>query len=139
MPFASLFHSEVKKDKMEGQMIHYSSGNYLNYISNHDNIVIENDKRLTAILEDVLSKQQDILFMVINIKEFTKFINGKVPYILCLYGLLINSQKAVVSIMRIWVFFDILIPNEESIDIFEIKIRGILSNIMWGMKLIVFS
>ena len=45
-----------------------------------------------------------------------------------LYGLLINGQKAVVSIMGIRVFFDILIPDEESIDVFEAKIRDILSN-----------
>jgi len=66
--------------------------------------------------------------MIIDIEEFTKFINGKAHYVLHLYGSLINGQKAVVLIMRIRVFFDILILNEESIDVFKVKIRGILSN-----------
>ena len=66
--------------------------------------------------------------MAINIEESTEFINGKARYVLCLYGPLINGQKAAVSIMGIRVFFDILIPDEESIDVFEVKIRGILSN-----------
>jgi len=66
--------------------------------------------------------------MAIDIEESTEFINSKARYILRLYGPLINGQKAVVSIMGIQVFFDILIPDEESIDVFEVKIRGILSN-----------
>ena len=54
------FHPETEKDKMEGQMIHYFSEDYLNCIPSRDDIVTdivaENDERLTAILEDVLSK-----------------------------------------------------------------------------------
>ena len=55
-PFA-LFHPEAEKDKMEGQMIRYSSEDYLNCIPSCDDIVAENDKGLIAILEDALSKQ----------------------------------------------------------------------------------
>ncbi|RIA87691.1 hypothetical protein C1645_739907 [Glomus cerebriforme] len=89
----ALFYPEAEKDKMEGQMIRYSGEDYLNYISSCDDIVAENNKELTAILEDALSKQQDIPFMTIDIEESTKFIN-----------------------------------DEESIDVFEVKTRGILSN-----------
>ena len=32
--------------------------------------------------------------------------------------------------MGIQVFFDILISDEKSIDVFEVKIRGILSNVI---------
>src|SRR6266498_1916633 len=127
-PSAPFFYPEAEKDKMEGQMIRYSDEDYLNCIPSHDDIVAENDEGLTAILEDALSKQQDIPFMAIDIEESTKFINGKAYYVLHLYGSLINGQKAVVSIMGIQVFFNILIPDEESIDIFEAKIRGILLN-----------
>src|SRR6266540_388414 len=66
--------------------------------------------------------------MAIDIEKSTEFINGKARYVLRLYSSLINGQKAVVSIMGIRVFFDILILDEESIDVFEVKIRGILSN-----------
>ena len=107
----------------------------MNCIPSRDDIVAENDEGLTAILEDALSKQQDIPFMAIDIEEFTEFINGKARYVLCLYSPLINGQKAVVSIMGIRVFFDILIPDEESIDVFEVKIRGILSNVIKSFEI----
>ena len=68
--------------------------------------------------------------MAIDIEKSTEFINSKAYYVLHLYGPLINGQKAVVSIMGIWVFFDILILDEESIDVFEAKIRGILLNVI---------
>ena len=66
-PFA-LFHSEAEKDKMEGQVICYSDKKYLSGISTLNNIIAVNDKRLMAILEDALSKQQDIPFMAIEMK-----------------------------------------------------------------------
>jgi len=52
----ALFHPEAEKDKMKGQMICYSSRDYLNCIPSHDDIVAKNDKGLTTILKDVLSK-----------------------------------------------------------------------------------
>src|SRR6266540_5643869 len=116
-------------------MICYFGGDYLNCISSRDDIVTENDEGLIAILEDVLFKQQDIPFMTIDIKEFTEFINGKAHYVLRLYSPLINGQKAVVLIMGIRVFFDILILDEESIDVFEVKIRGILSNVIKSFEI----
>src|SRR6266542_2004979 len=120
---------------MEGQMIHYSGGDYLNCITSRDDIVTENDEGLTAILEDALSKQQDIPFMAIDIEEFTEFINGKARYVLCLYSPIINGQKAVVSIMGIRVFFDILISDGKFIDVIEAKIKGILFNLIKSFEI----
>ncbi len=84
-------------------------------------------------LSDFLN--EDIPFMAIDIEESTEFINSKARYILRLYGPLINGQKAVVSIMGIQVFFDILIPDEKSIDVFEVKIRGILSSVIKSFEI----
>ncbi len=52
---------------------------------------MKNDEGLTTILEDALSKQQDIPFITVNIEKSTKFINGNAHYVLCLYGPLING------------------------------------------------
>ncbi|CAB4377740.1 unnamed protein product [Rhizophagus irregularis] len=120
---------------MEGQVIHFFGKNYLNGVPTRDDIVAENDEGLTAILEDALSKRQDIPFMAVDVEESTEFINGNACYILRLYGPLINGQKAVVSIMGIQVFFDILIPDEESTDAFEEKISGILSSAIKSYKI----
>jgi hypothetical protein len=54
---APLFHPEAEKDKMEGQVVRYSGGNYLNGIPSRDDIIAENDEGLTAILEDAISSQ----------------------------------------------------------------------------------
>ncbi|RHZ49147.1 hypothetical protein Glove_529g21 [Diversispora epigaea] len=45
-----------------------------------------------------------------------------------LYGYLINGQKAVVTVSGIKVFFDIRIPDNKSIGIFETEIKNILVN-----------
>ncbi|CAG8759098.1 13624_t:CDS:1, partial [Dentiscutata erythropus] len=124
----ALFQPKAKKDKMKRQVIRYSGKNYLMGIPTHDNLVTENNEGLTAILEDALSKHQDIPFMAIDVQESTEFTNGQAWYVLRLYGPFINGQKAVVSITGIQVFFNILVPDEESTDTFEAKIRGILSN-----------
>ncbi|RIB10232.1 hypothetical protein C2G38_2250893 [Gigaspora rosea] len=67
--------------------------------------------------------------MAVDVEESTEFINSQPWYILRLYGPLINGQKAVVSITGIQVFFDILVPENLSSDLFETKIRDILSGI----------
>src|SRR4051812_22640410 len=78
------------------KVICYFSENCMIGIPTRNDIVAENDERLTAILEDALSKHQDIPFMAVDVKESTKFINGQTWYVLRLYGPLINDQKAVV-------------------------------------------
>ncbi|CAI2201631.1 16248_t:CDS:1, partial [Funneliformis geosporum] len=82
---------------------------------------------LTPILENALSKRQDIPFMTIENEGSTERINGTYRYVLHLYGRLINGQKALVTLKDIRVFFDILVPDDESPDECETKIRNILS------------
>ncbi|RIB19688.1 ribonuclease H-like domain-containing protein [Gigaspora rosea] len=115
-----LFQPEAEKDKIEGQVIRYSGEKYLS--------VAENDEGLTAILEDALSNCQEIPFMAIDHEGSSKKINGKYHYVLCLFGTLINGQKAVVILLGIQVFFDVFVPDGESPDECEIKIRDILSD-----------
>jgi hypothetical protein len=127
----ALFHPEAEKDKMEGQVIHYSGEKYLSGILTRDDIVAENDdpegSGLTAILEDALSSCQEIPFMAIDNEGSSEKINGKYCYVLRLYGSLINGQKAVVTLLGIRVFFDVLVPDGETPDDCKTKIRGILS------------
>ncbi|CAG8468421.1 3819_t:CDS:2 [Dentiscutata heterogama] len=63
---------------MKGQIIHYSGENYLTDIPTRVDLVTENNKELTAIIEDTLSKHQDIPFMAINVEESTEFTNSQV-------------------------------------------------------------
>ncbi len=63
---------------MTGQIIHYSGEDYLINILTYNNIVKENDKGLTVILEDTLSKWQDISFMIIDVEKSTEFINDQI-------------------------------------------------------------
>ncbi|RIA85330.1 hypothetical protein C1645_741669 [Glomus cerebriforme] len=99
---------------MEGQVIHYSGENYLNGILIRDDIVAKNDEGLMAILNDTLSKQQDISFMAVDNEGLSQKINRKYCYVLQLYSSLINDQKVVITLLGIQVFFDIFVPNGES-------------------------
>jgi len=92
-----------------------------------NDIVAGNDEGLTPILKDTLSKRQDIPFMAIENEGSTEKINGIYCYVLRLYGRLINGQKALVTLKGIRVLFDILVPDGESPDECETKIRDILS------------
>ncbi|CAG8793349.1 11915_t:CDS:1, partial [Cetraspora pellucida] len=67
----------TEKDKIESQVIHYLSEDFLVGIPTHDYIVIENNKGLTTIFKNALSKHQDILFMAVDVEESTEFINGQ--------------------------------------------------------------
>ncbi|PKK61378.1 DNA/RNA polymerase [Rhizophagus irregularis] len=126
----ALFHPEAEKDK-NGQVIRYSSKKYLTGIPTRDDIVAKNDdpegSGLTAVLEDALSNCQEIPFMAVDIEGSSQKINGKYCYVLRLYSSLINGQKAVVTLFGIRVFFDIRVPDGESPDECEIKVRDILS------------
>src|SRR5581483_7922060 len=123
----ALFRPEAEKDKTEGQVIRYSSEKYLSGIPTQDNIVAENDEGLTAILEDALFNCQKIPFMVIDCEGSSQKINRKYCYVLRLYDSLINGQKAVVTLFGIRVFFDVLVPDGETPDECEMKVRDILS------------
>ncbi|GES76982.1 DNA polymerase family B-domain-containing protein [Rhizophagus clarus] len=120
---------------MEAQVIHYSGANYLNGIPTRDDIVAENDGGLTAILNNALSNYQEIPFMAVDFGGSSEKIGEKNRYILCLYGSLINGQKAVVTLIGIWVFFDIRVPEKESVDDFKIKIDEILCSTINAYKI----
>ncbi|CAI2199367.1 9106_t:CDS:2, partial [Funneliformis geosporum] len=64
---------------------------------------------------------EKIPFMAIENEGSTERINGIYRYVLCLYGYLINSQKALVTLKDIQVFFAILIPDGETPDKCEEK------------------
>ncbi|CAI2187090.1 13490_t:CDS:2, partial [Funneliformis geosporum] len=63
-----------------------------------------------------------IPFMAIENEGSTERINGTYCYVLRLYGRLINGQKALVTLMDIQVFFDILVPDGETPDKCEEKV-----------------
>ncbi|CAG8615650.1 11663_t:CDS:1, partial [Cetraspora pellucida] len=102
----------ISENEKTSQLLRYFGEDYLIGISTCDDLVTENNEGLTAILEDALSKHQDILFMAIDVEESTEFTNSQAWYVLHLYGPLINGQKAVVLITGIQVFFDILVPED---------------------------
>src|SRR2546430_17366183 len=93
---SALFRLEAEKEKIPGQVIRYSGEKYLNGIPTRDDIIAENDERLTAILDDSLSSCKEIPFMAIDNEGSSEKISGKYCYVLRLYGSLINGQKAVV-------------------------------------------
>ncbi|GES85731.1 ribonuclease H-like domain-containing protein [Rhizophagus clarus] len=88
---------------------------------------MRNDESSTSILKDEIANHRDIPFMPVDIEEAKEYINKTPHYILCLYGYLVNGQKAVVTIIGIKVFFDIRVPNNASIPKFWSKIKGILA------------
>ena len=100
-----------------------------------DDIVAENDEGLTAILDDALSSCQKIPFMAIDSEGSSEKIKGMYRYVLRLYGRLINGQMALVTLIGIQVFFDILIPDGETPDECEEKVSEILSGIVKSFKM----
>src|ERR1043165_1339299 len=125
------FRPEAEKDKMEGQVIRYSGEKYLSCI---DDILVKNDEELTAILDEALSSCQKIPFMAIDSEGSTEKIKRIYRYVLRLYGRLINGQKALVTLIGIQVFFDILVPDGEIPDECEEKVSEILSGIVKSFK-----
>ena len=91
-----------------------------------NDIVARNDEGSTANLIDALFSCEEIPFMAIDNEGSSEKINGKYCYVLRLYGSLINGQKAVVTLLGVQVFFNVLVPDGESPDECEMKVRGIL-------------
>ncbi|CAG8507364.1 11302_t:CDS:2, partial [Racocetra persica] len=75
-----------------------------------DNIVAENDEGLSAILNNALTRQEDIPFIAVDFEG--------------------SSEK-----IGIQIFFDILVPDKEIIDEFKIKIDAILSSVINTYKI----
>ncbi|CAB5210402.1 unnamed protein product [Rhizophagus irregularis] len=128
----ALFHPEAEKDKI---VIRYSGEKYLTDIPTLDDIVAGNDEGLTSNLNDALSSCEKIPFMAIKNEGSTERINGTYRYVLRLYGHLINGQKALVTLVGIQVFFDILVPDGETPDECEEKVNKILFSIVKSYKI----
>jgi len=62
--------------------------------------------------------------------EVSDDIEGYSSYILRITSTLINGQKAVINIIGIKPFFDIVVPEEMPISMFKTKLVKILSNIL---------
>ncbi|CAB4487573.1 ribonuclease H-like domain-containing protein [Rhizophagus irregularis DAOM 181602=DAOM 197198] len=127
----TLFYPEAEKDKI---VIRYSGEKYLTDIPTLDDIVAGNDEGLTSNLNDALSSCEKIPFMAIDSEGSTEKIKGMYRYVLRLYGRLINGQKALVTLIGIQVFFDILVPDRETPDECEEKVSEILSGIVKSFK-----
>ncbi|CAG8642790.1 10351_t:CDS:2, partial [Dentiscutata erythropus] len=100
-----------------------------------NDIVAEIDEGLSAILNNALAEQEEIPFMAIDFEGSSEKIGEKNHYVLRLYGSLINGQKAVVTFTGIQIFFDTLVPVNEFVDDFKIKIDTILSSIINTYKI----
>src|SRR5687767_13627695 len=72
---APLFHPEAEKEKV-GQVLRYSSENYLTGISTRNELVARNDEDSTSILKDEIANHRDILFMPVDIEESKEYIYG---------------------------------------------------------------
>ncbi|RIB04471.1 hypothetical protein C2G38_2222263 [Gigaspora rosea] len=124
----TFFQPKAEKDKMEAQLIRYSGEKYLMNFPTLDEIVRKNDDEgLSAILENEIANNCNIPFMAIENEGSTEKINGTYRYVLRLYGHLINGEKVLVTLIGIRVFFDILVPDGESSNECETKIKDILS------------
>src|SRR2546421_4733034 len=120
--------SQISENGKTGQLLRYFGGDYLTGLPTRDNIVAENDEGLSAILNNALAKREEIPFMAVDFEGSSEKIGEKNHYILRLYGSLINGQKAVVTLTGIQIFFDIFVPDNESVDDFKTKIDEILCN-----------
>ncbi|RIA82407.1 hypothetical protein C1645_743796 [Glomus cerebriforme] len=64
------------------------------------------------------------------VSDEAEYINGVSTYILRITGCLINGQKAIMNVMGIKPFFDIVVPEEIPLSMFKTKLVKILSNIL---------
>ena len=69
---SAFFHPEAEKDKMKGQVIRYFSEKYLSSILTLNDIVAENDERLTAIFDDALFSCQKFHSWLLMVKGHQK-------------------------------------------------------------------
>src|SRR5581483_6277873 len=97
-----------------------------------NDIVSEFDNGMTAVLQQRLSDKQPIYFMPTAVSDEAEYINGVSTYILRITGTLINGQKAVVKVMGIKPFFDVVVPEEIPLSTFKTRLVNILSNTLKG-------
>src|SRR4051794_24557264 len=94
----------------------YDDAGPLAGVLSHNDIVSEFDNRMTNILQQSLSGKRPIHFMLTAVSDEAEYINGVLTYILRFIGCLINRQKAVVNVMSIRPFFDVVVPEEEPLS-----------------------
>ena len=113
--FKAFPQSQISESGKTGQLLRYFGDDYLTGLPTRDNIVAENDEGLSAVLNNALAKREEIPFMAVDFEGSSEKIGEKNRYVLRLYGSLINGQKAVVTLTGIQVYFDIRIPDNESV------------------------
>ena len=115
--------------KQNTQVIRYGGGETLAGIPTRNDIISKCDNELMAILQQSLSNNQPIYFMPNDVSDATEYVKNISTYILRIYGTLINGQKARVDIIGIKPFFDILVPDNESLSIFKPRLVKIISGV----------
>ena len=127
--------TDISEDTGSRKVIRYFGEDYLIGIPTRNKIVAENDEELTEILNNALAERREVPFMTVDFEGSSEKIGAKHHYVLRLYGSLINGQKAVVTLLGIQVFFDVLVPDKKTTDSFERKINDILSGIIGDYKI----
>ncbi|RGB31646.1 hypothetical protein C1646_763850 [Rhizophagus diaphanus] len=110
--------------------LHYDGASPLTGVPLYNDILLEFDNAMTDVLQQRLSDKQSIHFMPIAVSDEAEYINGVSTYILRITSCLINRQKAIVNVMGIKPFFDIIIPEEIPLSMFKTKLVKIVSNIL---------
>ncbi|RIB15868.1 hypothetical protein C2G38_2191387 [Gigaspora rosea] len=102
--------SQISENRKTSQLLQYFGEDYLTGLPTRNNIVAENDEGLSVIFNNALDKREEIPFMAIDF-------------------------EAVVTFTEIQIFFDKLVPDNESVDGFKIKIDEILCNTVNNYKI----
>ncbi|GES77180.1 DNA polymerase family B-domain-containing protein [Rhizophagus clarus] len=109
----------------------YDGASPLASVPSRNEIVAEYDNGMTAILQQSLSDKQPIHFMPTEVSDDTsEYVNGISSYILRITSCLINEQKAIMNVMGIKPFFDVVVPEEISLSMFKTKLVKMISNIL---------
>jgi DNA polymerase elongation subunit (family B) len=112
--------------------LRYDGAGPLTSVPSRNDIVSEFDNGMTAVLQQRLSDKQPIHFMPTAVSDEAEYINGLFTYILRITGCLINGQKAIVNVMDIKPFFDVVVPEEIPLSTFKTRLVNILSNTLKG-------
>lgn len=104
-----------------GKIIYYNGEDDIINLPSRDSLC-KNDFNITNHINESIENSQDLYFMPINVSESDTFNK----YILKIYGILMNGIKVEVIIDDIEVFFDIIIPNNKTVDYVYQEINNII-------------
>nr|CAG8506154.1 14903_t:CDS:1 [Entrophospora candida] len=65
--------------------------------------------------------------MPVDIEEYNEYINNTPYYVLCIYGCLVNGEKAE-TISGTKIFFDSRLPDNKTVDVFKTEIKDTFRN-----------